>query len=219
MSAMELLLLARGPLFVIALVILLFGILLRLFEIFGLGRKPDLSTPRTDSKGSGWRTVFTRTVPHRESLVRAPITVIGGYVFHLGFFITLLLFIPHIQFIEELIGLSWPGLPSPLVDITAVITLLALLVMLIHRVMDPVKRFISTAGDYLAWLVTVLPILTGYLAYHHLLFDYTLMLALHILSVELLMVLLPFTKLMHAVSFVVARWYTGEQFGRKGVVS
>lgn len=219
LTAMDVLLWARGPLFVGALVIFLFGIVLRLFEIFSLGRKPDFSSVRSQSKGSGWRTVFTRSLPYKESVVRAPITVIGGFVFHFGFFITLLFFVPHIQFIAALTSLSWPGLPSVLIDLTAVLTLIALLLMLINRLLDPVKRFLSTAGDYWAWLLTVLPVLSGYLATHHLLLDYTWMLALHILSVELLMVMLPFTKLMHALSFVIARWYTGEQFGRKGVVS
>jgi nitrate reductase gamma subunit len=45
---------------------------------------------------------------------------------------------------------------------------------------------------------------------------YTTMLAVHILSVELLMVLLPFTKLFHAASTFVSRWYNGEILGHKG---
>ena len=71
----------------------------------------------------------------------------------------------------------------------------------------------------LAWALTFLPLLTGYLALHHLLLDYTWMLALHILSVEALMVLLPFTKLTHTVTVFFARWYNGEAFARKGVAS
>ena len=54
MSALELLTWARGPGLSIALSICAFGILLRLFEIFGLGRKADLSKPRDHSPGSGF---------------------------------------------------------------------------------------------------------------------------------------------------------------------
>ena len=46
MTAMDLLLWARGPGLGIAIAIFLFGMTLRLFEIYSLGRKRDLSTPR-----------------------------------------------------------------------------------------------------------------------------------------------------------------------------
>ena len=46
-----------------------------------------------------------------------------------------------------------------------------------------------------------------------------MLLALHILSVELLMVLFPFTRLMHAFTLFMARWYTGAVSGFRGVES
>ena len=219
MSALELLTWARGPGLAIALAICAFGILLRLFEIVSLGRKADLSRAREHSPGSGWRTIFSRSLPPPGLLKRAPVTYIGGYVFHLGFAITLLFFVPHIELARSLVGIGWPGLPMPVVDISAVAAMLGLLAVLASRLANPVKRFLSGFQDYLAWLLTFLPLATGYLAFHHLLIDYTLALALHILSVELLLVALPFTKLFHTVSVFVSRWYNGDIFGRKGVAS
>lgn len=219
MDSMDLLLWARGPGFTAALAIFIFGLVLRLFEIYGLGRRRDLAPPRPASPGSGLRTVFSRSYIPMNKLRRAPVTVLGGYIFHLGLFIVLLLLVPHIELIRGLTGVGWPGLPTPLVDVVAVITLVSLLVLLVHRLFDPVKRLLSTPGDYFAWLLTFLPLLTGYLAYHHLLLPYTAMLALHILSAELLLIALPFTKLVHAMTLFIARWYNGELFGRKGVAS
>ena len=43
------------------------------------------------------------------------------------------------------------------------------------------------------------------------------MLALHILSVELLLVVLPFTKLFHAFTLFGSRWYNGKVNAHKGV--
>ena len=126
---------------------------------------------------------------------------------------------PHIELARSLVGIGWPGLPMPVVDISAVAAMLGLLAVLASRLANPVKRFLSGFQDYLAWLLTFLPLATGYLAFHHLLIDYTLALALHILSVELLLVALPFTKLFHTVSVFVSRWYNGDIFGRKGVAS
>jgi len=44
-----------------------------------------------------------------------------------------------------------------------------------------------------------------------------MLLALHIMSVELLMIAFPFTKLSHAFTFLLARFYNGAVTGLKGV--
>jgi nitrate reductase gamma subunit len=218
-TPLDLLAWARGPGLALALAVCAFGIVLRLFEIFGLGRKADLSVPRPASPGNGWRTILSRSLPPEGMLKRSPVTYVGGYVFHIAFAVVLLFFVPHIELARGLTGLRWPGLPTPLIDATAVAGIIGLIAVLIDRIANPVKRFLSGAGDYLAWLLTFLPLATGYLAFHHMLFDYTLMLALHVLSVELLLVVLPFTKLFHTVGIFVSRWYNGDIFGRKGVAS
>ena len=219
MNHLDLLTFARGSALNWAMMIFAAGVVLRLFEIFGLGRKADLARPRTDSPGSGWRTVFVRSLPAEGMLKREPVTYISGYVFHTGLFLAIFFFAPHIPFFRNMTGLQWPNLPSALVDAAVVASIVALSVLLAHRLNNPVKRLLSTAGDYVAWLVTLLPLLTGYLAYHHLFLEYTLMLALHIFSVELLLVVLPFTKLFHTFSLFISRWYNGDFFGRKGVAS
>jgi len=219
MTAMDLLLWSRGPGLGIAAAIFLFGMVLRLFEIYSLGRKADLAPARPDSPGSGWRTMFTRSIPDAGEFRRAAVVMTAGYIFHAGLFIVLLFLLPHIALFDSIFGISWPSLPTPVIDLITVVTIIALLVTLLHRLMDPVRRFLSGFGDYLAWTVTFLPLITGYMAYHHLLLDYTLILAIHILSVELLLVVFPFTKLMHMFSLFISRWYNGEWFGHKGVAS
>ena len=219
MNHLDLLTFARGSALNWALAIFVAGIALRLFEIFGLGYKADLAKPRTNTPGSGLRTVFTRSLSPQGMLKRDPVTYIGGYVFHLGLLLAIFFFAPHIEFFRSMTGLVWPGLPPALIDASVVAAMVALGVLLAHRLNNPVKRMLSGIGDYVAWAATLLPLLTGYLAYHHLLFEYTLMLALHLLSVELLLVLLPFTKLFHTFSVFISRWYNGDISARKGVAS
>lgn len=219
MEANDLLNWARGSGFVLALAIFILGTTLRLFEIFSLGRKGDLSTPRRVTPGSGWRTLVARSLPRPGSMKRSAATIVSGYVFHLGFFVALLLFRPHIMLFRDVTGLSWPGLPSPLVDAATVAALLALVFVVAHRLADPVKRFLSGFGDWVALALTILPLLTGYLSVHHLLLPYTTMLALHILCAELLLAALPFTKLMHLFTLFAARWYNGDIAARKGVAA
>ena len=219
MDANELLIWARGPGFDIALTIFVVGMLLRLLEVLALGKKPDLSAPRGSGPEGAIRTVISRTLPRKSVFDKEPLRIINGYVLHIGFFIVLFLYAPHVAFFESFLGFGWPALPSGIVDAISAITILSLIAALVFRMNNKVMRFLSTPGDYIAWTVTLLPVLTGYLAYNHLLLPYTLMLALHILTVELLLVVAPFTKLTHMFSFAMARWYQGYQAGRRGVES
>jgi nitrate reductase gamma subunit len=207
----------RGPGLDIALAVFLLGAVWRLIEIYTLGRAKDWAKPRHVACASGWHTVWRRFKVPPGLFERSPVTYVAGYVFHIGLFAVVLFFAPHIKLIQAVIGFSWPALPSQLIDLTAVVTLAALIVVLVDRIRQRVKRFLSTFEDWLTWAVTFLPVLTGYLAAKHLLLPYTEMLALHILSVEVLLVVLPFTKLFHAVTAFASRWYTGQINGRKGV--
>jgi len=217
MNELELLTWARGPGLEIAASLFVIGILVRLGEILLLGRKTDLALARRGAALPGLRTVVTRSWPDSGTLKRTPLVYIAGYVFHLGFLLTLLFFAPHILLIKGVIGVEWPGLPVSLIDVLAVLSIAALMALFINRLVDPVRRHLSGFGDWFALLVTALPLVTGYLALNRMLLPYTGMLAWHILSVELLLISIPFTKLTHMVTFAVARWYNGAIAGRKGV--
>jgi nitrate reductase gamma subunit len=217
MNEMELLTWVRGTGLNIAIGLFVLGMLWRLIEIYGLGRKQDLAPARNAPGASGWHTIARRSLPPHGMLKRSPISYIGGYIFHIGLFIAVFFFAPHIKLVESLLGLSWPGLPSQVIDAVTVVTLATMLLVLFDRINNPVKRFLSTFGDYFAWALTFLPLLTGFLAVKHLVLPYTTMLAIHILSVELLLVALPFTKLIHVFTLFASRWYNGDISGKRGV--
>ena len=219
MTETEFLLLVRGPLLQGATVIFMLGIVVRILEIILLGRKANLAEARGSAVAGGIRTIVTRMVPDKGTMQRSVFTVVSGYIFHIGLFVTILLFAPHILLIEEVFGVSWPALPTPVVDATTVVTMIALLAVLAHRLKDPVKRFLSHFQDYLVWLVTFLPLFTGYIAFHRIGMQPPALIALHILSVELLMVVFPFTKLMHTFTLFMARYYNGAISGYRGVNS
>lgn len=219
MTSLELLTWARGPALALALAIGLFGIVLRIIEIQALGRKADLAKPRDVTPGSGWRTVFSRSLPPPGMMQRAPLTYIGGYVFHIGLAIVVFGFAPHIELIKGLFGIRWPGLPNLFVDLATIAAIVAMIAVLAGRITDPVKRLLSDFGDWLSWALTFAPLITGYAAFHHMMQEYTLLLAIHVLSVDLLLALLPFTKLFHVVSLFMARWYNGDIAARKGVAT
>jgi len=219
MNANDLLMWARGPGFDIAIFIFVAGMLLRLIEILSLGGKPDLAAGRGSAIKGGLWTLWSRNFPRPSTFAREPLRIVNGYLMHIGLFLVVFMFGPHIVLIESALGFGWTGLSSGAITLITAVTLVSLVVALLQRVFQPVLRHISTFDDYLAWLVTFLPVFTGFLAFNHLWLPYTLLLALHILSVELLLVVAPFTKLTHMFSFALARWYQGTRAGYRGVES
>lgn len=219
MSEIEFLNWVRGPGFQLAIVIFIAGVIIRLAETLMLGRKKNLAEAKGSEMKSGLQTIFTRSIPIKSTLKRSMVTVVAGYIFHIGLFVIIFLFIPHILIFKDISGLSWPGLPTPVVDATTVITIIALFVLIVHRFQNTVLRYLTNTEDILVWLLTILPIITGYMAFHRIGTTAPSLLAIHILSVELLLVLFPFTKLMHAFTLVLARWYNGATSGFRGVES
>lgn len=219
MSGTELLIWIRGPALQIATVIFLLGVAVRILEILILGRKPDLAEARGSAMAGGLRTIFSRSFPDRGTVQRSTFNVVAGYIFHTGIFIALLFFAPHVLLFHDVFGLSWPSLPTQIIDAITVVTIITLLAVLVHRLAHRVMRYLSRFQDYLVWLVTTLPMVTGYLAFHRIGLAPEHLIALHIASVELLMVVFPFTKLMHAFTLFMSRYYNGAMAGYKGVNS
>ena len=122
-------------------------------------------------------------------------------------------------------GLSWPALPDVVMYVAAAVTIVSLVFAGAIRFTDPVRRTISTADDWITWTVTFLPVVTGMalsiepsasiLARERVLYDGPL--AVHLLSLELLLIWFPFGKLMHAFFFVFSRGATGMRFSHRGV--
>ena len=214
---MDLLSFARGPALQWALVIFLLGVVWRLTGILLLRRAPDYSEPRNAPAWPGaFKLILTRSWPKREFAARTAFGETMSYVFHIGLAIVVLGFAPHILLIQSLTGLSWPGLPTGLVTLSAALTAGALAVLLVRRLMHPVLRLISNFDDYFSWLVVMLPVVTGLMATAHAGPRYETMLAVHILSAELMLAWLPFGKLMHSFLVFVSRGTTGALFTRKG---
>ncbi|HKJ89406.1 MAG TPA: nitrate reductase [Gammaproteobacteria bacterium] len=216
---MTLLEFARGPALQVSLIVLVLGVVWRLVGLLLLPYKKDLSEarPGRSALGGAAYTIVRRLWPHREFQHRVLFTYVMGYVFHLGLAVVVFGFIPHILFIRNLTGLSWPGLPNWAVYLAGSVTIAALVAILVRRLTHDVLRLLSTPDDYFSWFVTILPLVTGFLTAAHFGALYQTLLAVHLLTVELLFLWLPFGKLMHAFLFVFSRGFTGARAAHKGV--
>jgi len=225
---MDLLSFARGPALTVALVVFALGTLWRLAGVLRRPRMPDLSPAREGAPAGlvgALRAVARGMWPRKEFGQTALATTINGYVFHIGLALVFFGYAPHIAFIRRIIGLSWPALPDMVMYLAAGTTIVSLLLALGSRLGDPVLRKISKADDTITWIVTFLPIITGMavvlepsaaiLARNQVI--YRAPLAVHLLTLELLLIWFPFGKLMHAFLFVFSRGATGMRFSHRGV--
>lgn len=217
---MELLDFARGPALSVAFAVFALGTVWRLVGVLLLPRVRDLSPAREGAPPAALgalRTIVRRMWPRREFIQRTLFVALNSYVFHLGLAIVVFGLSAHILFIKDLTGLSWPSLPSNFVYGVGVITMVALLAVLVRRLTHPVMRLLSNVGDYVSWLLTTLPVLTGLLATSHLGARYETLLAWHVLSIAAFLIWFPFGKLMHAFLFAFSRGATGARFSHRGV--
>jgi len=209
---------ARGPAMQWALVIFVIGVTWRLVGVFLLLRDRSLAKQRRAAGvGDGVRTIVLRSVPPHELEKNIVFQHVSGYAWHIGLFITVLFFGVHMPFFKSILGFTWPTLPNGVVTVTAALTLAILVTLLVRRMLHPVLRVISSADDYLSVIVTILPLITGFISYANIGFDKETNVALHLLSMELLLVWFPVGKLMHLFLALPSRYQAGVAFGRKGV--
>jgi len=219
MTEIELLSWLRGPGFQISVLIFVFGLVYRIIQHLSLGRSANLAAPRGNSFASGLSTIWRRSLFHEGMSYRGYFTLIAGYTFHLGFLVSLFFLSQHIIMFRSVLGFGWPALPPAIVDMTALLGMAALIAVFIHRLQDPVVRKLADYQDYIAWVLTFVPLVSGFILVHPVVLSYTMLLCIHIICAELLLIAIPFTKLSHMVSIFIARWYNGAIAGYKGVQS
>jgi len=205
----------EGPLWYLAATVFVVGVVWRLAAIARAGLRDDLSVPRTSGAPGAVATMFRRFMPHREFARAARFQMTAGYLFHIGLFVLVLFAAPHVAFIESrILGFAWQPAPHWVFLVAADAAFAGLLMLWLRRMLDPVLRRISTLDDHLGSGLTFLVMFTGCMA---LLESHDGLRALHMLTVDLLLIYFPFSRLMHAFTFLISRGFTGATMARKGV--
>ena len=218
MENMTLLDFARGPGLQWALWIFCLGILWRIVgAMYLLGSKDVSKARRKHYILDGLRAVMTRSAPAEAFEAKIRFQHISGYAWHLALFVSVIFFAPHILFFESILGFSWPHLPNTIILFSGAVATALLLALLIRRAVHPVQRLISTADDYISIVAVFLPLVTGIAAFAHVGARYETLLAIHLLSVELMLIWYPFGKLMHAFMTFPSRYQSGTFFGHRGI--
>ncbi len=198
---------ARGPLFAFTFLIMILGLArLVVIQVSSLVRDKgrrlgNASWPKILAEGASW------IVPVRHLIPGTKFFSVVSYFFHIGILIVPVLLAEHIALWEDLLGLNLPSIGQRSAEFLTLSTILCGMVLLGIRTFSRTARANSRCADYLLLVAVLLPFASGYLAMHpqYNLFPWQMMMLIHLLSAELLFLLVPFTKLSHVVLFFFDR--------------
>jgi len=209
----------RGPLLWVAFIVFIAGLIYRVAALVNLSLKKDQVVYDHFSTSWALRSIFHWLLPLNRTVAQYPVYSIVTYAFHILLLSVPIFLLAHSVLWYESWQISWWSLPEDVADYLSLLMLALILFLIIRRMVAPYARIVTTAADYLLLVVVALPFLTGYLAYHQWI-NYHLMVILHMLSGELMLILIPFTKLSHMLLFFFSRAHIGSEFGeRRGTVT
>ena len=209
-----------GPALWATFIIFFGGIIVRIVFLFSLSLERDKVFYNHASFRWGLKSIFHWLVPWGSIAMRQqPIFTFVAFAFHISILTVPLFLDAHNTLWDETLGISLWSMPDRWADIMTVILICSGLFLLIRRVVRREVRILTSAWDYILLILTILPFATGFLAYYQC-GPYKTLLLVHILSGEILIVLIPFTKLGHMILFFFTRAFIGFEMGsRRGARS
>jgi nitrate reductase gamma subunit len=202
-----------GPMVWVSLLIFCFGVLFKLYALIRLTGEKESFIFSYMSFKYGFRSIFAWLVPFLPvSTRKSPVFYSISYLFHLLLFIVPIFLLSHVVLLEESRHWSWITLNDSVADILTLIVIFALIFFMIRRLVVPEVKFLTKLSDFIFILIVALPFVTGFLAYHQF-FAYQWMMVVHVISGELMLILIPFTRFFHMFMAPLTRAYTGSEFG------
>jgi nitrate reductase gamma subunit len=213
----------RGPFFYIALLVFIAGMAYRLVRVVFLGWHPDKVPARGSKLGGAAKSILKGIIiwPFipwvQNTFRRNPVIYLAGGLFHLGLFVVIFLGTAHMLVWKSLLGFGWKTLPLPIVDWMAAVTIIAIIILFINRLVNPVLKLISGLAEWFNLIFVFLPMVTGYIMTHHLWFSYEVLFILHMITVDVLLIWIPFSRISHFMFYFFSRAIHGADFGKRAV--
>ena len=205
--------LASGILVWIAIVVFVGGMTGRLIRMALTARKKDAVVYHYFSFYYALRSILHWIIPFASKSMRdRPVMTLVAFIFHLCLIITPVFLAAHVILIAESWGIGWTYLPNAAADIMTILVILGCVFFLARRIVKNDVRYLSTPGDYVLLLVVAAPFVTGLWAYHQW-YGFEIAGIIHMLSGELMLICLPFTRLFHMALFPFTRGYAGSETG------
>jgi nitrate reductase gamma subunit len=198
---------AKGPLFTVTFLFMLLGLMRHvLIQVYSL-----FITKGRRLKNVSWKNIFSDMaawlIPIRHLIKGTILFSTVSFIFHTALILVSVFLIDHIVLWEDFFNINLPALGRAFADVLTLITIGCILILLACRIFVRRQRAMSRKMDYILLILVLLPFLFGYLAGHPRVnpFMWQTTMLFHILSAEILFVVIPFTKLAHIVLYFFDR--------------
>ncbi len=170
-------------------------------------RSPDKILP--------WKDLTKKTlswlVPFGSIWKRRPVYSLVSILFHVGLISVPLFLAAHVLLWKNSVGFAWPALPQTVADWLTALTIVTGLGLFAGRVFHGGSRSLSRPQDYMWPLLLITPFATGYVCSNAEIGPrmYERMMLVHVYSANLIMVLIPFTKIAHCILMPISQYVAG----------
>ncbi len=193
---------ARGPLFRLTFTIMVLG-LARILIIDII--QAIEAYRRAGDKNIPWKNVIidslTWLIPVKRIYRNRPVYSIISILFHIGLLLVPIFLYAHVILWQDYLAIPWLTLSYEWAYWLTILTIVAAAGLLIGRIASNSSSYISRKQDFLWPVILMVPFVTGFLCAHAGLGPkvYQVSMLVHILTAELIFILIPFTKIAHCV--------------------
>ena len=203
---------SRGPLVWIAFAILIVGSIYRIISMVRLAKKDKVVLPYMEWK-FGLRSIIYWTIPYGTTNMRKRLGfTLLSFLFHICLVLTPILTAAHVFLWKESWGISFWTLPDTLSKVMVIIVICGGLAFVLRRISNPTVRLVTSVSDYVLVALVLAPFVTGLMAYYQL-FNYQIIVIIHMWTGAIWMAMIPFTRIAHMLFFPLTRAYMGCEFG------
>ncbi|OFW41422.1 MAG: hypothetical protein A3J29_19195 [Acidobacteria bacterium RIFCSPLOWO2_12_FULL_67_14b] len=192
---------ARGPVFIFSFSFMVLGlarhVALTVWEAGRTMRRAgDRSLPLVAIGRATLKWLFPAGAIARNALFSST-----SVLFHAAILVVPIFLAGHIALWTRAFGIGWPAIPNGVADVLTLLAIVTAVALAVQRLTARATRAISRPSDHLVLLAVALPFATGFLTMHPALnpFSFESTMLLHVMSGNLVLVLMPLTKLSHAV--------------------
>lgn len=202
-----------GPLAWIAFTVFIVGSIWKIYTMYRSAKTRDGQVLAYMNARYALRSIIHWSVPFWPvNSRRHPVMTVVTFLFHLSLLLTPIFLMAHVLLWDYYHGISFWSLPDGLADTLTVIVILACLFFAGRRLFLRQVRYVTSAMDWVVLLIVFLPFITGFLAFHQI-GPYKIMIVLHIITGEIMLMAIPFTRLSHMLLAPFSRGYIGSEFG------
>ena len=191
------------------------GLIARGAFLYGLSREADKIFYDHFEGSWAWASIGRWLIPLGSvSLRNQPVLGLVFFVFHVCLIGVPLFLGAHNIMWQETFGWRLFILPNELSDALTIVVMACAAYLLIRRIVQPHVRILSSLWDYILIILVAAPFVTGFLAYHQV-EPYATWMTLHVLFGEIMLVIIPFSKLGHLMLFFFTRASLGVEMGAR----